>query len=322
MKPVLQQTNLRVAFCVIAALAFADNGSVVSAQQSSGYAAAQSQEIRQSAEKILSSPEFRNFKRLDRGNSPFGSSGRGGSRSGGSRRDGTAGDGRGEGQDGRTSNGSDRGNDGSADGSSGNDGSGNWQPGGGGGWSGGSSSPASSSPSSFSAPAGLGAVLQVFAWLMLAIVAGVIIFMIVMAIKNYDGGNGTSELTGNVELQGEIAPEKPPGELPVDVYLAEARKLAAAGQYREAIAQLLLGAMSYAERAGLIRYRRGLTQRDYLRTLRGETTQFDAMRTMVRVYEPLGFGRRTPAKEHFDKSISGYEQAFRSAPNSGTRKDE
>ena len=161
-----------------------------------------------------------------------------------------------------------------------------------------------------------------FAWLMLIIVAGVIIFLIVMAVKNYDGGNRTTELTGNVELQGEIEPESPPGELPVDVYLAEARKLAAAGQYREAIAQLLLGAMSYAERAGLIRYRRGLTQRDYLRTLRGETAQFDAMRTMVRVYEPLGFGRRVPAEEHFEKSVSGYEQAFRNVPNQEIRKDE
>ncbi len=160
--------------------------------------------------------------------------------------------------------------------------------------------------------------MQLFAWLMLIIVAGVIIFLIVMAIKNYDGGNRTTELTGNVELQGEIEPESPPGELPVDVYLAEARKLAAAGQYREAIAQILLGAMSYAERGGLIRYRRGLTHRDYLRTLRGETTQFDAMRTMVRVYEPLGFGRRVPAKEHFEKSVSGYEQAFRNAPDKPT----
>ena len=88
------------------------------------------------------------------------------------------------------------------------------------------------------------------------------------------------------------------------------------------LALVLLGAMSYVERAGLIRYRRGLTQRDYLRTLRGETNQYDAMRTMVRVYEPLGFGRRTPAREHFETSVSGYEQAFRNTPDMATRKDE
>jgi hypothetical protein len=319
MKPALQFTNVRIACSVVVVLAVVGNGSVASAQQSPGYAASQSQEIRQSAEKILSSPEFRNFKRLERGKSPFGSSG-GGSGSGGSggssgsgggsEQDGTTGGGRGGSQDGTGG-----GNGGSGDGTG--PAGGSSSPG-----SGGGSAPASSSLPSVSVPAGLGAVLQVFAWLMLIIVAGVIIFLVVMAIKNYDGGNGTSELTGNVELQGEIEPESPPGELPVDVYLAEARKLAAAGEYREAIAQLLLGAMSYAERAGLIRYRRGLTQRDYLHTLRGETTQYDAMRTMVRVYEPLGFGRRTPAKEHFDKSVSGYEQAFRNAPKSETMKDE
>lgn len=167
-------------------------------------------------------------------------------------------------------------------------------------------------------PAAFGVILKLLAFAMLAVVVAVIVFLIYKAIQNYDGGVTTSALTENVELQGEIEPERPPGELPVDVYLAEARKLANAGQYREAIAQLLLGAMSYVERSGLIQYRRGLTQRDYLRTLRGEKSQYQAMRTMVRVYEPLGFGRRDPAREHFEKSVAGYEQAFRAEPESAS----
>ncbi|MFM7055580.1 MAG: hypothetical protein ACKO2P_01520 [Planctomycetota bacterium] len=57
----------------------------------------------------------------------------------------------------------------------------------------------------------------------------------------------------------------PPGELPAATYEGRARRYAADGNYRMAIRELLLGSMSWIERAGLIRYRRGLTNRDYVR---------------------------------------------------------
>jgi hypothetical protein len=58
-----------------------------------------------------------------------------------------------------------------------------------------------------------------------------------------------------------------PGELPPAAYEARALKLAKTGDYRAAIRELLLGSMSWLERAALIRYRRGLTNRDYLRCI-------------------------------------------------------
>ncbi|MDA1014020.1 MAG: hypothetical protein O3A00_06155, partial [Planctomycetota bacterium] len=80
--------------------------------------------------------------------------------------------------------------------------------------------------------------------------------------------------------------------------------------FREAIAQLLLGAMSNIERSGLLRFRRGLTHRDYMRAARANDTVYPALRSMVRLYEPLGFGRRTATRKHFDLSLSGYETGF------------
>jgi hypothetical protein len=108
--------------------------------------------------------------------------------------------------------------------------------------------------------------------------------------------------------------EDAPGGQPPDVYVAHARKLAAAGNYREAIAHLVLGAMSRTERAGWVRFRRGLTVRDYLRALKPYAGQHAAFRTMVRVFEPVSFGRREPTPAMFEQSLAGYEAGFATDP--------
>ena len=68
-------------------------------------------------------------------------------------------------------------------------------------------------------------------------------------------------------------PDTSPGELPADVYIARAKELAGEGRFREAIAQLLLGGMSNLERAGIVKYRKGLTHRDYVRASRSAKNQ-------------------------------------------------
>ena len=55
-----------------------------------------------------------------------------------------------------------------------------------------------------------------------------------------------------------------PGETPPENFWARAQELAARGNEKLAIRELLFGAMSSLERRGLIRHRRGLTNRDYL----------------------------------------------------------
>ncbi len=160
--------------------------------------------------------------------------------------------------------------------------------------------------SAFSA---LGTLLQGLAYGVLAAICGLIIWLVVKAVNRYRersrtrlGGRRSFE-----EGEGEI----PPGDLPVDEYLRRAAELAEKGLFREAIAQLLLGAMSFTERSGLIRFRRGLTHRDYLRALRGRNEPHQALRMIVGVYEPICFGRRPAHYDHYRTSLDGYQTGFR-----------
>ncbi|MGH9175532.1 MAG: DUF4129 domain-containing protein, partial [Vicinamibacterales bacterium] len=136
------------------------------------------------------------------------------------------------------------------------------------------------------------------------------------AIMNWERRPKTLKADGGEvgPLDGELEPERAPGERPADEYVARSRQLAAEGRYREAVAQLLLGAMSHIERGGLIRFRRGLTCRDYLRAVRRNDGPYEAMRSLVRTYEPLGWGRREATRDHFDISLTGYEAGFRATP--------
>ena len=155
---------------------------------------------------------------------------------------------------------------------------------------------------------GMGILVQILAYGVLAAICCAIIWLVVKAVNKYRerqtvGGRvrGSAE-----EGEGEI----PPGDLPADEYLRRAAELAEKGMFREAIGQLILGAMSRTERSGLIRFRRGLTNRDYLRALRGRAMQHQAFRTIASVYEPICFGRRDAQVSHYRTSLDGYQTGF------------
>lgn len=154
----------------------------------------------------------------------------------------------------------------------------------------------------------VGAGFQILAYIILIAICVLIVVLLARAIAQYQRRldeqltNGRTFEVGDADL--------PPGDVPVDVYLARAAELAAQGLYREAIGQLIRGAMSYTERCGLIRFRRGLTHRDYLRALRVRAPQQETFRAMVGVYEPICFGRRPALPEHYHSSESGYRTGF------------
>jgi hypothetical protein len=160
-----------------------------------------------------------------------------------------------------------------------------------------------------SAFAGLGLLLQVLAYGLLAAICCLIIWLVVKAVNRYRERHNTGLRGRRNYEEGEA--EIPPGDLPADEYLRRAAELAQKGLFREAIGQLILGAMSATERSGLIRFRRGLTHRDYLRALRGRTRPHDGLRTIVGVYEPICFGRRPAQSDHYRASLDGYETGFR-----------
>lgn len=165
--------------------------------------------------------------------------------------------------------------------------------------------------------ASLGPVLQVLAYAVLAAIGCAIIWLLVRAVNAYRQRQTVGRKRGRNYEEGEA--EMPPGDLPADEYLRRASELAAQEKFREAIGQLILGAMSHTERSGLIRFRRGLTHRDYLRALRGRGAQHQALRMIVDVYEPICFGRRPAQFDHYRMSLEGYQTGFRQSTEAASK---
>ncbi len=159
--------------------------------------------------------------------------------------------------------------------------------------------------------AGMAVVWVLFGLLLLIIAIAVIRSV---AVRSARGSRKKSD-TSRLRVTG-LDPATPPGEVPSDVYLQLAVELADQGDHRQALRQLVLGAMSWIERGGLIRYRRGLTNRDYLRALRQAEQQRGRFADIVRDFERVYFGRRDATAAQFGECLSRYQEAFREAPAS------
>ena len=103
-----------------------------------------------------------------------------------------------------------------------------------------------------------------------------------------------------------------------DERLAAARESAAAGRYAEAVGTLLAGLTDRVETAGLIRPRRGLTAREYLRAARPHPALHPALRTLVKMYEPLGYGRRPGRLEQYAEAEAAYLAGVSEKPSAAT----
>jgi len=164
-------------------------------------------------------------------------------------------------------------------------------------------------------PAGCGALSQAFSGLSLVLVGLVIaalVGLLIWAIVKYGGGKDDDGKDADFgDEQGlALSPRTPPGERPASVYLKRALSLAEAGDFRGALRQLLLGAMSWTERKNLIRFRQGLTNRDYLRALRRRPTQRQGLQAVVEEFEKVYFGRRPATAARFERVLPGYRHGF------------
>ena len=108
-----------------------------------------------------------------------------------------------------------------------------------------------------------------------------------------------------------------PGETPPEDFWARAQELAAGGNEKLAIRELLFGAMSNLERRGLIRHRRGLTNRDYLGATSGGMRA--SLRTIVTAFERVYFGRRAASSEGFRECSDAYREGFGIPPELGAK---
>jgi hypothetical protein len=114
----------------------------------------------------------------------------------------------------------------------------------------------------------------------------------------------------SLEQDEAINPSQPPGDRPVNEY--ERRALAAAqlGNYRSALRELVLGAMSWTERSGSIRYRSGLTNRDYIRAVWRLTERRESLLQIVAAFERVFYGRREADAVTFESCLAEFQKSF------------
>lgn len=155
----------------------------------------------------------------------------------------------------------------------------------------------------------LGSLFHLIAYTALAIVAGLIVVLVARAVTELMKSRRGRGLTNPVSAV-PLADDRSPGEVAADVYLQQALALAQAGRFREAVGQLVLGAMSSIERAQWIRYRRGLTLHDYLRSVRSRPPQYGGLQVVVQQYEPIEYGRRQATETTFNTALDGYRKGF------------
>jgi hypothetical protein len=145
-----------------------------------------------------------------------------------------------------------------------------------------------------------GIVIVVLTW---------IITLIVKAVLERASREEPVETPQTGATSDEVA-STPPGEHPSQEYLRRALALAEVADYKAAIRQLLLGTMSWIERHDLIRYRRGLSNRDYIRAVRGRPPLLETLSRIVLHFERIYFGRREASAQGFQECLQHFRKAF------------
>jgi len=162
---------------------------------------------------------------------------------------------------------------------------------------------------SFSLPAALVGLLRLILYAVVGAAFAWVVFLILKSVLRGSpaAARAAGQPTGPSQ---EISPSSPPGELPAEEYLQRALALAQAGKHKEAIRQLLLGAMSWMERQGLVRYRKGLTNRDYLRAIWHRPGQREPLAAIILAFDQIYFGRRLATAERFAECLKSYRAGF------------
>ncbi|MEZ6063726.1 MAG: hypothetical protein R3C19_25535 [Planctomycetaceae bacterium] len=152
---------------------------------------------------------------------------------------------------------------------------------------------------------------QVLLYVAVIALVGAAIWIIAAIVRTSDGRNHSRDrsfLNTEEDLENLSVP---PGELAASTYESRALQFAADGNFRAAIRELLLGSMSWIERAGLIRFRRGLTNRDYVRAVWRQEVRRDAYGVTALEFERVYFGRRDATEEMFRHCLTSFQKAFR-----------
>ncbi|MDG1895342.1 MAG: hypothetical protein P8J37_10570 [Fuerstiella sp.] len=144
----------------------------------------------------------------------------------------------------------------------------------------------------------------------LAVLIGTVIWLIATILKHSDGNRRlNSEGLFDDEHLSDLS--VPPGELAASTYESRALQMADAEDFRGAIRELLIGSMSWIERAGLIRFRKGLTNRDYVRAVWRQEERRIAYNSTALEFERIYFGRRQATREMYQHCLLSFQGSFR-----------
>ena len=166
----------------------------------------------------------------------------------------------------------------------------------------------------------LGAAVGTLAvWVAAVLLAALAVGLVFVLVKSWldRERTGKTQATAAAAVFGPDDLAVPPGEVPPDAFLDAARSHAAAGRFAAAVGALQSGLAGEVERAGLIRPRRGLTAREYLRAARPDARLRPALDEVVPLYEPLGYGRREAREEHFVQAERAYLDALAAGRTGG-----
>lgn len=146
----------------------------------------------------------------------------------------------------------------------------------------------------------------------LVVMAALILVFVIFLLVNSLRFRG---LKANAPQLGVVSPENPlatlrPGEISARVYLERAVEQAENHSYSSAIRCLLFGSMSWIERRGLIRHRRGLTNRDYRRAIFSKAPQRESFITIADEFEEVVFGRREATSFRFERCLDSFRRGF------------
>ncbi len=144
----------------------------------------------------------------------------------------------------------------------------------------------------------------------IGVAVAVLIFLLVSLLKRFEAP-GVKRPFKLVADEDAITPATPPGEYSPSFYEDRAMQFATAGDYRAAIRELVLGGMSWTERAGLIRHRRGLTNRDYVRAVWRDASRREALLLIVESFDLVFFGRRPAEESQYERCLAAFQESFR-----------
>jgi hypothetical protein len=155
---------------------------------------------------------------------------------------------------------------------------------------------------------------EVLYYLALAALAVALVYLVVAIIRSSDGMADVdpSEFSADAEA---IIPTQPPGDVPTNEYERRALAAAQAGDFRSGLRELVLGSMSWTERAGLVRYRRGLTNRDYVRAVWRMADRRESLLQISAAFERVFYGRRVADEATFESCLVEFRQSFLTEAN-------